>query len=264
MAIFSQIVVEEDSTSLQAHTGLLRGQFALVTGSGSGIGKAISHLLASEGATVALVGRTRAKLEITADGFPSSASAPLIVPAELSSDEELDNLRSQLECRFQQLDILVLCAGEIAHGSVASTPIEVFDKLYRTNVRANFRLVQSFLPLLKRAKKHPAQIVFINSSVGLCARPQASQYSATQHALKALADAVRAEVNADGIRVLSVYPGRVATPSQELLYKKQNIQYRPELLLQSEDIASIVLSALTLPRTAEVTDISIRPLCRSY
>ena len=264
MAILSQFQVEEDRETLQAHTGVLRGQFALVTGAGSGIGKAIAHLLAAEGATVALIGRTKAKLEITADGFPLDASEPFIVPTELTSDKELDSLRGELEFRCPQLDILVLCAGEIAHGPVASAPVEVLDTLYQTNVRANFRLVQSFLPLLKRAKKYPGQIVFMNSSVGLCARAEASQYSATQHALKALADAVRAEVNIDGIRVLSVYPGRVATPAQELLYKNQNTPYQPELLLQPEDIASIVLSALTLPRTAEVTDISIRPLRKSY
>jgi NADP-dependent 3-hydroxy acid dehydrogenase YdfG len=64
--------------------------------------------------------------------------------------------------------------------------------------------------------------------------------------------------------VLSVYPGRVATPRQEKLYAKQGNDYKPELLLQPEDIASIVLSALILPRTAEVTEISIRPLSKSY
>jgi NADP-dependent 3-hydroxy acid dehydrogenase YdfG len=241
--------------------GALSDQFAVVTGAGSGIGKAIAQALGAHGATVGLVGRTKAKLEATAAAFGGNGPRPLVLTADLSSDEQLDGLKNDLEQHFGQVDVLVMCAGEIAHGAVESAPVEAFDKLYRANVRANYRLTQNLLPMLK---KHPGQIVFINSSVGLAARPNVGQFSATQHALKALADAVRAEVNADAIRVLSVYPGRVATPRQESLYKKQGTEYRPDLLLQPEDVASVVLNALTLPRTAEVTDISIRPLSKSY
>jgi NADP-dependent 3-hydroxy acid dehydrogenase YdfG len=91
-----------------------------------------------------------------------------------------------------------------------------------------------------------------------------SQYSATKHALKAITDSLREEVNADGIRVLSVFPGRTATPQQATLYKLGRKDYQADLLLQPEDIASIVIAALTLPHTAEVTEIHIRPLLKSY
>src|SRR5262249_1661370 len=155
--------------------------------------------------------------------------------------------REELNRQVKGLDILILCAGEIAHGPVASAPIEAFDRLYRANVRANYRLVQMLLPMLR---KRPGQIVFINSSAGLTSRPNVGQYSATQHALKAIADALRAEVNADGIRVVSVYSGRVATPRQQSLYAEDGKEYKPELLLQAEDVASVVLNAITLPRTA--------------
>lgn len=184
-----------------------------------------------------------------------------MLPTDLSVDEEQDRLKAEVERQFGQVDVLVMCAGEIAHGPVESASLADFDKLYRANVRANYRLVQNLLPMLR---KRPGQIVFINSSVGLSARPNVGQFSATQHALRALTDALRAEVNTDGIRVLSVYPGRVATPRQEKLYAKQGTDYKPELLLQPEDIASVVLNALILPRSAEVTEISIRPLAKSY
>lgn len=239
----------------------LSDQFAVVTGAGSGIGRAIATALGAQGATVGLVGRTQAKLQDAASGFAGNGRPPVVLPTDLSLDEQQDALKAEVERRFPQVDVLVMCAGEIAHGPVESAPVADFDKLYRANVRANYRLVQNLLPMLR---KRPGQIVFINSSVGLSARPNVAQFSATQHALRALTDALRAEVNADGIRVLSVYPGRVATPRQEKLYAKQANDYKPELLLQPEDIASIVLSALTLPRTAEVTEISIRPLAKSY
>jgi NADP-dependent 3-hydroxy acid dehydrogenase YdfG len=90
-----------------------------------------------------------------------------------------------------------------------------------------------------------------------------SQYAATKHALKAVADSLRAEVNSQGIRVLSVYPGRTATPTQESLHALEGKPYRPTRLLQPEDVAAVVMNALCLPRTAEVTDIHIRPMMKS-
>jgi len=239
----------------------LSNQFAVVTGAGSGIGKAIALALGAHGATVGLVGRTKTKLDATAAAFDNNWPSPVVLQTDLSGDEQLDALKSEVERRFKQVDVLALCAGEIAHGPVESAPVADFDRLYRANVRANYRLVQNLLPMLR---KRPGQIVFINSSAGISARPNVGQFSATQHALRALTDALRAEINPDGIRVLSVYPGRVATPRQEKIYTKQGSNYRPELLVQPEDIASVVLNALVLPRRAEVTEISIRPLAKSY
>ncbi len=239
----------------------LSSQYAVVTGAGSGIGKAIAEALASHGATVGLVGRTRSKLEATAARFDGGWPQAVVLATDLSNDAELQSLKTEVERHFGQLNILVMCAGEIAHGLIESVSVANFDKLYRVNVRANYLLLQNFLPMLRRAE---GQIAVINSSTGLAARPGVGQFSATQHALRAVTDALRAEVNPDGIRVLAVYPGRVATPRQEKLYRNHGSDYKPEVLLQPEDIASVVLNALLLPRRAEVTEISIRPLAKTY
>jgi NADP-dependent 3-hydroxy acid dehydrogenase YdfG len=233
----------------------LTGHVALVTGAGSGIGKAIAVALVNHGATVCLVGRTAAKLEATARELPPAQTR--VLPADLASDASI----SQLVAAVPELDILVLAAGEYTTGPIASAPVEAFDTLYRANLRANYLLAQSFLPKLKR---RPGQVVFINSSTGLSARPDVGIFSATNHGLKALADTLRAEINADGIRVLTVHPGRTATPRLEALYASKGQVYRPELLLQPEDVAAVVVHTLQLPRTAEVTDISMRPLAKSY
>ncbi|MBV9131454.1 MAG: hypothetical protein JO318_02085 [Chloroflexi bacterium] len=82
--------------------------------------------------------------------------------------------------------------------------------------------------------------------------------------MKALADSLRQEINVDGVRVLNVFLGRVATPRQEKIYSGQEWTYQPELLLQPEDVAAMVLAALSLPRTAEVTELNIRPAIKSY
>jgi NADP-dependent 3-hydroxy acid dehydrogenase YdfG len=78
--------------------------------------------------------------------------------------------------------------------------------------------------------------------------------------LTAIANSLRAEVNAHGVRVLSIYLGRTASEMQQRIHEAEGKLYRPELLLQPEDIASVILNALSLPSTAEVTDIHIRPM----
>jgi len=115
------------------------------------------------------------------------------------------------------------------------------------------------LPMLK---SHRGQIVFINSSAGLSARANVSQYAATKHALKAITDSLREEINAEGLRVLSVYPGRTATPMQAAVHKMEQRAYQPDRLMQPEDVAAVVINALSLPSSAEVTDIHIRPLIK--
>lgn len=110
---------------------------------------------------------------------------------------------------------------------------------------------------------HRGQIVFVNSSAGLAAPENLSQYASTKHALKAIADSLRKEVNQDGIRVLSVYLGRTATLLQERVHEMEHKTYRPENLMQADDVAIVIINALSLPLTAEVTDIQMRSLKRS-
>jgi short-subunit dehydrogenase len=108
-------------------------------------------------------------------------------------------------------------------------------------------------------RRGQGQIVFINSLVGLNAKGGSSQYSATKHALKALADSLREEVNPYGLRVLSVFVGRTASPMQAAVHRMEDRRYHPELLVQPDDVAS----ALSLSRTDEVTDISVRHSIKS-
>jgi NADP-dependent 3-hydroxy acid dehydrogenase YdfG len=240
---------------------VLTEQVAVVTGASSGIGKAIAEALAAQGMKLCLVGRNRHALEAVAARVRGMASCVLVSQTDLTVDDHIERLKSDVQQAFGQVDVLVHSAGIFAQGKLQSASIEDLDRQYRTNVRAPYLLTQGLLPLLK---VRPGQIVFINSSVGLRARADVSQYAATKHALKAIADSLREEVNADGIRVLNVFPGRTATPGQEAIFRLEARTYRPELLLQAEDVAAVVLNALTLPRTAEVTDISIRPLAKSY
>lgn len=236
----------------------LDNQIALVTGASGGIGGAIAAELAGQGATVCLAGRSKEKLEALAAKLGSKA---IPCPTDLTSDTDIDQLIDLVRARFGRLDILVHSAGMIAHEKLTTAPVETLDQQYSANIRGPYRLTQGLIPLLKQPR---GQIVFINSSTGLNASPAAGQFSMTQHAFKAMADVLRDNLNADGIKVTSIYPGRTATPRIESLTAKEGRDYKPELLLQPHDIASVVVSALSLPWTAEVTNIQIRPMLKSY
>jgi len=239
----------------------LKNQVAIVTGASSGIGKAIALALAKSGAELCLVARRRDALDAVAREAGTNGARNQVFSVDLTRDEEIQSLHESLQRDPGRADILILCGGAIAHGPLAQAPLADFDLMYRSNLRAHYALTQALLPLLR---KQPGQIVFINSSAGLRSPATVGQFSATQHALRAVADSLRDEVNADGIRVLSVFPGRTATPRMEDLFKKEGRAYRPELLMQPEDLASMVVHAISLPRTAEVTDINMRPMLKSY
>jgi NAD(P)-dependent dehydrogenase (short-subunit alcohol dehydrogenase family) len=235
----------------------LKGAVAVVTGASSGIGRALALALAGEGAAVGLVGRSAERLEDAAREARLEAPRVETYQADLGDVDDVRRLAGRLGEDFDRLDVLVHSAGVIAHGGVDSAPVEDLDLQYATNVRGPYLLTQATLGLLRRSS---GQVVFINSSVGLRGKRNVSAYSASKHALRALADSLRDEVNGDGIRVLSVFLGRTATAMQASIRRAANQPYRPEQLIQPADVAAVVVSALTLARTAEVTDISIRPL----
>jgi NADP-dependent 3-hydroxy acid dehydrogenase YdfG len=234
---------------------------AVITGASSGIGRAIASAIASTGSSVCLVGRDSERLEAVAKNARKTSRAVMVHETDLSVDAAIESLAHRVRQEFTTLDILVHCAGAFSTGTLENTPVQQLDTLYRTNVRLPFLLTQALLPLLKVKQ---GQIVFINSSQGLNAKANAGSFAATQHALKAITDSLRDEVNGHGIRVLSVYPGRTATPRMKALYEIEGRGYEPELLLQAEDIAQIVLNALLLPPTAEITNLEIRPRLKSY
>jgi NAD(P)-dependent dehydrogenase (short-subunit alcohol dehydrogenase family) len=238
----------------------LAGRVAVVTGASSGVGRAIALALSRQGVQLCLIGRNPITLSETVAACRQFSKVTSF-EIDLTVAENLKPLFLHLEMEAGRLDILVHSAGAIHQAPMERARIEDFDVQYATNVRAPYVLTQRLLPLLTATR---GQIVFINSSVGLVARrPEVGQYSATKHALKAIADSLREEVNPKGIRVLTVYLGRTATPMQEALYRQEGRVFHPEALLQPEDVASVIVHTLDLPSTAEVTDISIRPMIKA-
>jgi short-subunit dehydrogenase len=234
---------------------LFSDQTVFITGAGGGIGQAIANALAKHGATVCLSGRNRERLNKVAAHLPEKKAR--CYPADLTVEEELQAMTTTVLSENEHINALIHCAAIIAIEPFATASAEMFDLQFKTNVRAPFRLTQLLLPSLVAAE---GQLVFINSSAGLNARPNVSQYAATKHALKAVADSLRGECNASGVRVCSLFLGDTATPMQAKVRAQQGRSYDPKRIIQPEDVAALTIAVLALPRTAEVTDVMIRPM----
>jgi NADP-dependent 3-hydroxy acid dehydrogenase YdfG len=233
----------------------------MVTGAAGTIGQALATRLLTRGARLCLIGRTRDSLERLALSASASRDRVHLWAVDIADDDQVRQFSKDIESQYGSVDILVHCAGSIALDSLRDANVEDFDRQYAVNVRAPYLLTQLLLPAIIAGR---GQIVFVNSSAGLNARKGAAQYAATKHALRGLANSLREEVNEHGVRVLSVFPGRTAGRMQAAVFEREKRPYDPALLLQPDDVASIVVHALELPRTAEVTDINIRPFAKSY
>ena len=234
-------------------------EIAVITGGSSGIGRAVALSLADEGCSVAVVGRDEERLrEVSAEAGDKVAAR--WYRADLRSEDEISALSKRIENDLGRVDVLVHAAGIISLGEVALTSTSEIDEQYEVNLRAPLLLTRELLPMIQSVR---GQIVFINSSAGLDRGVAGkASYSSTKHGLRALADSLREEVNPRGIRVLSVFPGSTATPMQEGLHDSDGRVYRPERLLKPEDVASAVVFCLKLPGSAEITELSIRPMLK--
>jgi NAD(P)-dependent dehydrogenase (short-subunit alcohol dehydrogenase family) len=194
----------------------LREDVAVVTGASSGVGRAIALALASQGVSLHLVGRQPDRLAAVAADAARLGARVVRSVTDLTSDHGIDQLVDSVRRHRGGLDILAHSAGVFASGAVGADPVDLGEQ-YRTNLRAPYVLTGRLLPLFR-------------PSAGTLA------YAATKHALKGLADGLREEVNPRGIRVLSVFIGRAATPMQERIHRHEAKTYRPERLLQPEDV----------------------------
>ena len=154
------------------------------------------------------------------------------------------------------LHALVHAAGRVALGALAEAPIADLDRQWRINVRAPAALTRALLPALRAA---PGDVVFLNSTAGLRANPNWGAYAATKFALRALADALRAEEQAHGVRVTSVHPGRTDTRMQRAVFAAEGRAYDATGLVAPSDVARMVRAALETPRPASVPHLEVRP-----
>jgi NADP-dependent 3-hydroxy acid dehydrogenase YdfG len=226
-------------------------QLAMVTGASSGIGRAIAIALAQQGLRVIFIGRDPARLRDASEKAGPNASF-------LAADLTTKAGRAAAAARtVPALDVLVHSAGAYLSSPTHLMTAERWRSLDSINLHAPILLTTACLRQLRAAT---GQVVFINSSAAVSAAAGLAAYAASKRGLQAAADVLRRELNQDGIRVLSLFPGRTDTPMQRAVLASERREAPPNVLMRAEDVADVVVAALRFPRTAEITDIFMRPM----
>ncbi|MXZ39012.1 MAG: SDR family NAD(P)-dependent oxidoreductase [Holophagales bacterium] len=231
-------------------------RIAVVAGATGAIGGAVARALAAEGASLLLLGRDEARLREMGAELEAGSGAVRTVAGDLTGQAAVGEAGAAAESLGDGVDLLVHAAGAFRAGAVESAPIADLDLQFAVNVRAPYVLTRRLLPAL-RARR--GLVVFVNSTAGLGAGAGSVAYAASKHALRAVADGLRAEVNADGVRVLSVYPGRTRGRMQREVCRGLGQRYDAERFLDPADVATAIIDATALPPSAEVYDLRLRP-----
>ncbi|WP_327679928.1 SDR family oxidoreductase [Streptomyces sp. NBC_00467] len=223
----------------------------LITGAGSGIGAAVARRLHERGDALVLLARDAGRAKELAARYEGARTlvADLADPDRISKSFGMQPMPDRL-------DSLLHIAGIVDLGPVAELRPTTWHQQLNANLISPAELTRLMLPQLRASR---GQVLFVNSGAGLNAHADWSAYAASKHGLKALADSLRHEESDNGVRVTSVYPGRTASPMQAKVHSQEGKEYDAGRWIDPESVATVILTALDLPRDAEVNDVTVRP-----
>lgn len=216
---------------------------ALITGASSGIGSAIARSLAPTH-DLLLGGRDETSLSLLAADLPGAQAWPF----------DLTNVASADLGPLSRLDVLVHSAGIALLGPLSEASPDDWRRTFELNVFAVAELTNLLLPQLRASS---GQVVLINSGAGIRANPGWGVYAASKFALRAYADALRADEPT--LRVTSVFPGRTDTPMQREVRRQEGGEYEAEQYLDPASVGRAVASAVLATPDAHITELVVRP-----
>lgn len=186
-------------------------QRVFITGASSGIGAALAREYAARGATLGLLARSRDRLELLAASLPG-AERHHVYAVDVLDRAALSAAAHDFIAANGGADVVIACAG-ISHGTLTDRPadLDVFDAVFATNVNAT---VASFAPFIAsmRLQSNPCRLVGIGSVAGIRGMRGAGAYCASKAAVHSYCEALRLELRASNIRVVTIAPGYIDTP----------------------------------------------------
>jgi NAD(P)-dependent dehydrogenase (short-subunit alcohol dehydrogenase family) len=191
---------------------------AVITGGSAGFGRAITDAFARAGAKVVLAALDDGQLEPAAAEIRAAGGDALAVPANITQQEDVDRLFTEVRDRYGRLDVLVNCAGRSTRGAILDTTVEDFRDLLELNFYAMVRCTRAFAPLLLEAGGH---IVNIGSLAAKSASRFVGAYPVSKHAVAAYSHQLRLELGPRGVHVLLVCPGPLTRPDAGQRYDEQ-------------------------------------------
>ncbi len=250
----SEVSAQASGRAATAHLFDLSGRVALVTGAGSGIGRASCEVLASLGARVVGSDLDASTARATVAALAGDGHAP--ARHDVTSEADWRSVHDLVRSRFGRLDVLVNNAGIMLARPFLEAPVEDLRAQYRINVEGPYVGMQAFIPLMKEtAAQHAAKpsIINISSIYGQVAGDRYAAYSASKGAIAMLSRAVALELAASGIRVNSVLPGPCAT---NLGAKHEPMRGPDGALMPLEQVMAYWLQKMPIGRMGFASDIA--------
>jgi NADP-dependent 3-hydroxy acid dehydrogenase YdfG len=240
----------------------LSSQTALITGAGSGIGRAVAAALAEAGVRTALVGRDAARLEATRAQLGAGAEAAMAVPCDVTDRAGVEAMVRQVLATFGAIDILVCGAGiNVPNRSLRSLDPADWDRVIATNLTGAFNLVHFVLPAMRDRGR--GLIVQIASLSALRANVvSGAAYSVSKAGQAFLGACIGREERGRGIRSTVIYAGEVATSFLDARSSRPGgagVASRREGILQPADVAAAVRFIAELPPHAHVAMLALKP-----
>lgn len=242
--------------------GKLGGRVAVVTGGGSGVGKATAAAFLADGANVVIAGRDADRLHKTAAELGSGADL-LAVPTDASDPAQVEALVAAAEKAFGRVDILVNNAGtNIKERTFRELTPEAWEMMVRVNMDSAFYCTRAVLPQM--LARRDGVIVNVVSVAGKRANPLGgAAYVAAKFGMGALGLVLGNEEKDSGIRVSNIYPGEIDTPILAARPRPVTDEQRA-VILKAEDVAAAVLFVAGLPPHVSVPELVIKPTVQQY
>jgi NAD(P)-dependent dehydrogenase (short-subunit alcohol dehydrogenase family) len=240
----------------------LSGKVALVTGGGSGVGRAATAALAGEGAQVVAIGRRETLLRETCAAIASDPPARYLV-MDVGNRRQVEAGVTWVTETFGAIHLVVHSAGvNVRKRRMAELSPEDWDRVMQINVTGAFNIFHAVLSQMRQ--RRDGLIINISSIAGLRASPLGgAAYSASKHALNALGLAVAQEEKENGIRVTNLCPGEINTPLLDERPVQVSAEHRAQIL-QPEDVAAAVLFVASLPPRVHVPELIIKPTIQNF
>ncbi len=191
----------------------LAGKVAIITGAGSGIGRACAVAFAREGAQVALVGRRKDRLEAVAQKMGGTA---VVIAADIAQKADTDRVVNVTAKHFGRIDVLLNNAGVLFPGTAEEVTEEQWDLTFDTNVKGVWRLSRDVLPHMRKAGG--GSIINVASTLGLVGTRLRAAYSPSKGAVVLLTKCMAVDHAPDKIRVNCICPAFVETELTEAAY----------------------------------------------
>lgn len=234
-------------------------KIALITGATSGIGKATAELFAQNGINLILCGRREERLDALEKKL-SSLTKVHTLSFDIRDKDAVFSAIASLPSEFSTIDILINNAGN-AHGlePIQDGSTEDWDAMLDINVKGLLYVSKAIIPKMTERKK--GHIINIGSTAGKEVYPNGNVYCASKHAVDAISQGMRIDLNKYGIRVGAVNPGMVETEFSNVRFKGDNAKadnvYKGFEVLQPEDIADIIYFVISRPYHVNIADLMV-------